>query len=51
MTAEGRAKFAQMAEANEAWIRNLTKDLSPADIRALLPLLQKLKTSVRRALD
>lgn len=51
MTAEGRAKFAQMAEANEAWIRDLTKDLSPADIRALLPLLQKLKTSVRRALD
>ncbi|MCY1541620.1 homoprotocatechuate degradation operon regulator, HpaR [compost metagenome] len=50
MTAEGRAKFAQMAEANEAWIRDLTKDLAPADIRSLQALLQKLKTSVRRAL-
>lgn len=51
MTPEGRAKFAQMAEANEAWIRNLTKDMAPADIRSLQALLQKLKTSVRRALD
>ena len=50
MTPEGRDKFAQMAEANEAWIRNLTKDLAPADIRSLQSLLQKLKTSVRRAL-
>ena len=51
MTPEGRDKFAQMAEANEAWIRNLTKDMAPADIRSLQALLQKLKTSVRRALD
>ena len=51
MTPEGRAKFAQMAEANEAWIRNLTKDLAPADIRSLQSLLQKLKGSVRRALE
>lgn len=51
MTPEGRAKFAQMAEANEAWIRHLTKDLAPADIRSLQSLLQKLKTSVRRALE
>ena len=51
MTPEGRKKFAQMAEANEAWIRNLTKDMAPADIRSLQALLQKLKTSVRRALD
>ena len=51
MTPEGRTKFAQMAEANEAWIRHLTKDLAPADIRSLQSLLQKLKTSVRRALE
>lgn len=51
MTPEGRAKFAQMAESNEAWIRHLTKDLAPADIRSLQSLLQKLKTSVRRALE
>lgn len=51
MTPEGRAKFAEMAQANEAWIRHLTKDMAPADIRSLQALLQKLKTSVRRALD
>jgi len=51
MTPEGRTKFAQMAESNEAWIRHLTKDLAPADIRSLQSLLQKLKTSVRRALE
>jgi len=51
MTAEGRAAFAKMAQAHEAWIQDLTKDLSPADIRSLLALLQKLKTSVRRGLE
>ena len=51
MTAEGRAAFAKMAQAHEAWIQDLTKDLSPADIRSLLAVLQKLKTSVRRGLE
>lgn len=50
MTALGREKFIEMAAANEEWIRNLAKDLSPADLRSLLALLQKMKTSVRRAL-
>ncbi|MDB5613731.1 MAG: MarR family transcriptional regulator [Devosia sp.] len=51
MTALGREKFIQMAASNEEWVRNLTKDLAPADVKALLALLQKMKTSVRRALD
>ncbi|WIY52702.1 MarR family transcriptional regulator [Devosia sp. YIM 151766] len=51
MTPMGREKFARMAAANEEWIRDLTKDLSAADVRTLLSLLQKMKTSVRRAID
>jgi DNA-binding MarR family transcriptional regulator len=51
MTTLGREKFIQMAASNEEWVRNLTKDLAPADVKALLALLQKMKTSVRRALD
>lgn len=51
MTAFGRARFAEMAAAHEEWIRNLTNGLSPADIRSLLALLAKMKTSVRQALE
>lgn len=51
MTEQGREKFAQMAAAHEEWIRSLTKDLSAADVRTLLSLLQKMKTSVRRGID
>ncbi|MCW5721005.1 MAG: MarR family transcriptional regulator [Devosia sp.] len=51
MTALGRARFAEMAAANEEWIRNLTKGLAPADVRSLLALLAKMKTSVRQALE
>lgn len=50
MTAFGREKFGEMAAAHEEWIRNLTADLTPADLRALMGLLQKMKGSVRRAL-
>lgn len=50
MTPLGREKFIQMAASNEEWVRNLTKELAPADVKALLALLQKMKTSVRRAL-
>ncbi|MHA6692971.1 hypothetical protein [Devosia sp. A449] len=46
----GRAKFIEMAAANEAWIRNLTAELSPADVKALSVLLQKMKESTRQAL-
>lgn len=50
MTPLGREKFAEMAAAHEEWIRNLTAGLGPADVKSLLSLLQKTKTSVRRAL-
>lgn len=49
MTPLGRAKFAEMAAANEMWIRNLTAGLSPAEVKSLLALLAKMKASVRRA--
>lgn len=51
MTPLGRTKFAEMATANERWIRELTERLSPAEVRSLMALLQKMKTSVRRSLD
>src|SRR5690606_34965704 len=50
MTPLGRTKFVEMAAANELWIRNLTADLSPADVESLLALLQRMKASVRRGL-
>lgn len=50
MTPLGRTKFVEMAAANEQWIRNLMADLAPADVKSLLALLQKTKTSVRRGL-
>lgn len=51
MTPVGRAKFAEMAAANERWIRELTERLSPVEVTSLMALLQKMKTSVRRSLD
>ncbi len=50
MTPLGREKFTEMAAAHEEWIRNLTGGLNPSDVKSLLNLLQKTKTSVRRAL-
>ncbi|MFD1252536.1 Transcriptional activatory protein BadR [Devosia equisanguinis] len=50
MTPLGREKFKEMAAAHEEWIRNLTDGLNAADVKSLLGLLQKTKTSVRRAL-
>lgn len=51
LTPLGRAKFAEMAAANEKWIQRLTADLDPSDVKALLRHLQKMKTSIRRALE
>lgn len=50
MTPHGRDRFAEMAAAHEEWIRAMTADLSPSDLRALMALLQKMKGSVRQAL-
>jgi DNA-binding MarR family transcriptional regulator len=51
MTPLGQTKFIEMAAANEAWIRDMTAGLSPADVKALMALLQKTKASARRALE
>jgi DNA-binding MarR family transcriptional regulator len=51
MTPLGRARFAEMAQAHEGWIRRLTQGIQPDEARALLSLLQKLKGSVRAALE
>jgi len=51
MTPLGRRKFAEIAGANEAWIRNLCAGLSANEVKSLLTLLGKMKTSVRQALS
>ena len=51
MTAEGRAYFARMAAAHEAWIGEMFAGLSAEDTRALLGLLGKAKVSARKALQ
>jgi len=51
MTPLGRTKFAEMAIANERWICELTEQLSPTEVKSLMALLLKMKTSVRRSLD
>lgn len=51
MTALGRERFAAFAEAHESWIRKLTGNLDRHEVRELMQLLQKLKGSVRKALD
>jgi DNA-binding MarR family transcriptional regulator len=47
ITPLGQSTFAAMAAAHEGWIRRLTAGLDPAETRALLLLLRKLKASVR----
>ncbi|QMV03527.1 MarR family transcriptional regulator [Devosia sp. D6-9] len=51
MTAEGRAYFATMAAAHEAWIDEMFSGMSAEDTRALLGLLGKAKVSARKALQ
>lgn len=50
MTPQGRATFAEMARAHEAWIRSLTAGLDPAETRQMLHLLRKMKGATRQAL-
>ncbi|OAM79068.1 MarR family winged helix-turn-helix transcriptional regulator [Devosia elaeis] len=50
MTPLGTARFAEMAAAHEGWIRSLCEGLSPSDVKSLMSLLLKMKTSVRRSL-
>lgn len=50
MTPEGRAAFRAMAREHGDWIGDMFADLGPRDIEALMGLLAKLKSSVRRNL-
>lgn len=50
MTPAGRAAFRAMAQQHGDWVGGMFEGLSPRDIEALMDLLAKLKTSVRRSL-
>jgi hypothetical protein len=47
LTRQGERDFAQMAQAHERWIIELTDGLSKQDQRTLFSLLGKLKTSLQ----
>ena len=51
LTAEGRARFTEMAAAHESWVVSLMSDLSPAEQRTLRALLGKLKSALHRDAD
>lgn len=46
LSPKGRALFAKMATAHEAWLNKLLGTLSPADLRALVDVLSKLRGSL-----
>lgn len=47
LTARGRAQFARMARAHEAWIVQALGSLSPRDMQALHKLLGRVKTQAQ----
>jgi DNA-binding MarR family transcriptional regulator len=49
LTAEGRGSFAAMAAEHAGWIAELFAGLGSEDIRLLMPLLARMKESVRHA--
>jgi DNA-binding MarR family transcriptional regulator len=51
MTPEGRTAFKAMAAQHGDWIGDMFGDLKPGEIEALMGLLAKLKTSVRRTIS
>jgi DNA-binding MarR family transcriptional regulator len=46
LSPKGRALFARMAAAHEAWLDELLGSLSPGDLRALVGVLAKLRASL-----
>lgn len=46
LSPKGRALFARMAAAHEAWLNKLLGSLSPGDLRALVGVLAKLRGSL-----
>jgi DNA-binding MarR family transcriptional regulator len=51
LTPEGRKTFRTMANEHETWIADIFADLSPSEIKTLMQLLAKVKTSTRRAIS
>ncbi len=45
LTGTGRAAFADMAREHEGWVADAFSELSPGEVRALMRLLGKLKSS------
>lgn len=51
LTDDGRRMFAGMAAEHESWMAELFGDLAPAERGALMTLLARTKTAVRRSID
>src|SRR5882724_2657716 len=49
LTKIGRAEFRKMAAEHETWIADIFSDLAPKDVRELMRLLAKTKTSARKS--
>jgi DNA-binding MarR family transcriptional regulator len=49
LTKAGRAEFRRMAAEHETWIADLFSDLTPKDVRELMRLLAKTKTSAQKS--
>ena len=49
LTKAGRAEFRKMAAEHENWIADIFCDLSPKDVRELMRLLAKTKTSAQKS--
>jgi DNA-binding MarR family transcriptional regulator len=49
LTRAGRAEFRKMAAEHENWIADIFSDLSPKDVRELMRLLAKTKTSAQKS--
>jgi DNA-binding MarR family transcriptional regulator len=49
LTKIGRAEFRKMAAEHETWISDIFSDLSPKDVRELMRLLAKTKSSAQKS--
>jgi len=49
LTKSGRAEFRRMAAEHETWISDIFSDLTPKDVRELMRLLAKAKSSARKS--
>ena len=49
LTKAGRAEFRKMAAEHELWIADIFADLTPKDVRELMRLLAKTKTSAQKS--